>query len=152
MESNLTTKKRGRFLCAITFLALYLTSFLFPVFRGEWGGTVGALHVLLTGWLGIFELHVVAWYANPIALVAVICFLCGSFRASFWLALVAVAASLNTFAMFGKQVVVDLNSGHILTVAQLGVGAYLWLASMLFLFTCCGTYAWRERALAKRVA
>ena len=150
MHINFTSGVSTRLLYVTIFLALYLTSLFLPAFHLANGNVTDSLVILLLGWFAMLSGQF-AWIANSFALAAVGFYLSGSFRKSFWLALLAAVASLNTFTMIGEEVVLD-EGGRSSKVVQLGGGAYFWLASMLLLLTCCATYAWRERALAKRVA
>lgn len=148
MHTNPTSGLLGRVLCVTIFLALYVTSLLFPAFHLANGKITDSLLVLLMGWSAILGWQF-AWIANPIAFMAVVFFLYGSFRNSLWFALLAATVSLNTFTMINEEVVLD-ESGTSARVTQLGEGAYFWLASMLFLLICCATYAWRARTVSKR--
>ena len=150
MHINFTSGLFGRLVYVTIFLALYLTSLFLPAFHLANGNVTDPLLILLMGWFAMLTGQF-AWIANPLALVAVVFYLRGSFRKSFWLAFLAAVASLNTFTMIGKEVLLD-EGGRSSKVLQLGGGAYLWLASMLLLLTCCATYAWRARALGKRAA
>ena len=91
-----------------------------------WAGYI----VLLLGWLGPF-LGQFAWYANPLLFVGMITFLVRQWVATIVLIALALLMAANTCLLFFQEVPADEAGVNMLTLQNLHIGFYLWIASIL---------------------
>jgi len=120
-------------------IACYALSLAMPAFRFSpdepwikfsggndlWSG----LLVLILGWIGIFQ-GVVAWFANPAWLVAVILLFGSKFKASAVWAVATICLALTSF--FLNAIAANEGGGEI-HIQTMGCGFYVWLLSFLVL-------------------
>lgn len=127
---------RARTIFAVPPVILFILACATPAIsfsqHGETGFWLG-WGMLPFGWLGLFgggEPHPqIGWYANPILLVAWVMLLLGKWKGSIVLGLLALAIGLTSFSLRSMDIGIDFPS--VLSDIKLGIGAYLWLASML---------------------
>jgi hypothetical protein len=86
--------------------------------------------VLLLGWLGPF-IGQFAWYANPVLFVGMITFLVRQWVATIVLIALSLLMAANTFLLFFQGVPADEAGVNMLTLQNLHIGFYLWIASIL---------------------
>jgi len=86
--------------------------------------------VLLLGWLGPF-IGQFAWYANPLLFVSMITFVVRQWVATIVLIALTLLMAANTFLLFFQEVPADEAGVNMLTLQNLHIGFYLWIASIL---------------------
>ena len=86
--------------------------------------------VLFLGWLGPF-IGQFAWYANPVLFVSMITFLVRQWMATLVLIALTLLMAANTFLLFFQEVPADEAGVNMLTLQNLHIGFYLWIASIL---------------------
>jgi hypothetical protein len=104
----------------------------------------GSLHgyeILAMGVLGLF-LGIFAWFANPLMLVAVLLSAFGKRHGAMIVAVPAVALGLQSYALdsipFSEA---SMKPDNLNVVDHLGLGFYLWMASLL----AFGAYCFQRR-------
>ena len=139
----MNTKRTNYAIIAISLgwvsIACYVLSLAMPAFRFSpdepwvkfsggndlWSGLV----VLMLGWVGIFQ-GVLAWFANPAWLVAVILLFRSRFKACAAWAFAAICLALTSY--FLNAIAADEGGGEI-HIQTMGSGFYVWLLSLLVL-------------------
>lgn len=100
------------------------------------------ISILLTGWLGPL-FGVVAWYANPLFLIALILFLCRRDRPSCYFAVAALAIG-STSLLMTEWHHMGGHGGGSRPIHAWGPGMWLWLGSLALvaasalMFWSCG--------------
>lgn len=85
--------------------------------------------ILLIGWAGLFT-GVIAWFANPVGLVAVLLLILRKFKAAFVTGLVAVGLAATTLMLFVQDLPGDEGGVTKSRLAVLLPGFYLWLIAI----------------------
>jgi hypothetical protein len=111
----------------------FVASLYLPAFYFEYREPLSGLEVLQIGWMGIFLIIEVRWFANPFFVLVVFNNIALSpARASSAIVIILTLASICLPAM------VWFNEGSGTPVTRLGIGAYIWAASLLLasVFNC----------------
>lgn len=111
----------------------FVASLYLPAFHFQYREPMSGLDVLGMGWMGIFLIIELRWFANPLFLFVLFNNLALSpARAS------SIIVILLTSASLFLPVMVWFNEGSGTPVTRLGVGAYIWAASLLLatVFNC----------------
>jgi hypothetical protein len=107
----------------------------------EWNAPVAARNygyqILLTGLFGAF-VGVFAWFANPLMLLALALSRFNKRFASILIAVSAIALGLQSYALravpFNES---SMDAGNLNVVDYLGLGFYLWMASLVVFALYC---------------
>ena len=102
----------------------------FPAIILEWRGddSITGWWALFLGWFLIFggDPAGLAWFANPMLWLAWVLVLKGFYRAGIMLGILAFSVGLLTFTLKNLVLLTAYNP-----VKGMGLGGYLWLASMV---------------------
>lgn len=115
-------------------ICLYLVSCFLPALAMDRTGghprsTMYGGFILLIGWAGLFT-GVIAWFANPVGLVAVLLLILRKFKAAFVTGLVAVGLAATTLMLFVQDLPGDEGGVTKSRLAVLLPGFYLWLIAI----------------------
>jgi hypothetical protein len=123
-------------------LPLLLSPMLFAIacclpaleFHKSEGGTdlMWGANILVVGWSGIFA-DVMAWYANPFWIAALVL---GWFRKPLLaapLSLIAIWIAYSTFSLLGRVLPADEGNVNHMTLIRVLPGFYFWMASLAVL-------------------
>jgi hypothetical protein len=107
----------------------------------DWGapvaGSLWGYEILPMGVLGVL-LGMFAWLANPLMLIALLLAVFRRRRAAMVLSVPAVALGLQSYALDGIPFNESSTGPDTLNVVDhLGLGFYLWMASLLVFAACC---------------
>lgn len=72
----------------------------------------------------------VAWYANPVALLAAVLLILRRRKLSVICAILALLISLDTFSLYDKKISADEGDVNHLYLKRVREGAYVWQASI----------------------
>jgi hypothetical protein len=86
--------------------------------------------VLFLGWMGPL-VGQFAWYANPLLLLGMITFVFRKWIATLVFIVLTLLMAANTFLLFFQEVPADEAGVNMLTLQNLHLGFYLWIASIL---------------------
>lgn len=89
-----------------------------------WGG-----QILAFGWLGLF-IGQVAWFANPVMIVAALLLFFQRRRICVLCAAVALCLSFDTYSLFAGSIPADEGGVGRLFLTRVREGTYLWQASI----------------------
>lgn len=123
---------------------LFGTSLCLPALELSNGSPSWGISLLLLGWLGVIA-GSVAWFANPLLLIANHSLRQHHVRLALSVSLLASAVALSTPTL--STVMVD-GAGNTASVIGYGFGFYLWLGSCLV--TCLGSLTLWVHALREK--
>ncbi|MCW5935912.1 MAG: hypothetical protein KIT11_01210 [Fimbriimonadaceae bacterium] len=123
-------KRRTRVL--LVSVALFLASCALPCLHWQNGDSMFGWEVLLLGWMGVLYGQL-AWFANPLYALAMLCSVLSRGRWVTLLSLGCVFVGLLTVTLFFTELPADEANVNKLRLQSLGPAAWLWMGSFLTL-------------------
>ncbi len=86
-------------------------------------------NLLFIGWMAVFYGQF-GWFANPLLALAMLLFLFKRWLVTLILVILTLAVAANTLTLYEQALPADEAGTNTMELVGLGVGFYLWIASM----------------------
>lgn len=130
-------------------LFIYLVACVTPALRFDSSNgddPMIGFNLLLIGWMAVFYGQF-GWFANPLLALALLLFLFKRWLLTLILVILTLAVAANTLTLYGQTLPADEAGVNKMELVSLGVGFYLWIASMVIIgLGAIGLWALNRRA------